>query len=92
VIIVVVLVGIVVVLAAVLPLTIFVRCRRIDAMRNQKLRDSYAAAISDVNAGDAQPWESHFDANENAPKFDEMVWKLWRPVSSFYEAGRGPAR
>jgi hypothetical protein len=86
-----VLVGVVVVLAAVLPLTIFVRCRRIDAIRNQKLRESYAAAISDVNSGAGQPWESHFDANENAPKFDEMVWKLWRPVSSFYEAG-GPAR
>jgi heme/copper-type cytochrome/quinol oxidase subunit 2 len=77
-------VGVIVVVAALLPLAIFLRCRRIDALRNEKLRDSYAAAAADMKAGE-QTWEWRFDANQNAPAFNEMVWKVWRPVSSFYK-------
>lgn len=79
-----VVVCVIAVMAAFLPLGIFLRCRRIDAIRSQKLRESYDAAAADVNAGDAS-WEWRFNASQNAPTFDEMVWKLWRPVSSFYD-------
>ena len=84
-----VVVSVVVVMAAFLPLGLFLRCRRVDAVRSQKLRESYAAAVVDMNAGE-QSWEWRFDASQNAPTFNEMVWKLWRPVSSFYEDRRGP--
>ncbi|MDQ1394222.1 MAG: hypothetical protein QOF30_3199 [Acidimicrobiaceae bacterium] len=79
-------VSVIVVVAALLPLGLFIRCRRVDAVRSQKLRESYAAAVADMNAGEPS-WEWHFDAHQAAPTFDEMVWKVWRPVSSFYEPG-----
>jgi hypothetical protein len=37
-----------------------------------------------MNAGEPS-WEWHFEADHAAPTFNEMVWKVWRPVSSFYE-------
>jgi hypothetical protein len=70
--------------AALLPLGLFLRCRRIDAVRTMKLHESYHAAAADLNAGE-QSWEWRFDAYAKAPTFDEMVWKVWRPVASFYE-------
>ncbi|MDQ1364744.1 MAG: hypothetical protein QOK20_2619 [Acidimicrobiaceae bacterium] len=77
-------VSVIVVMAALLPLCLFLRCRRVDAIRSQKLRESYAAAVVDMNAGEPS-WEWHFEADHAAPTFNEMVWKVWRPVSSFYE-------
>jgi hypothetical protein len=83
-IVVIVIVGVIMVMATFLPLGIFLRCRRIDAVRSQKLRQSYEAAAADATAGESN-WEWRFNGSQNAPTFDEMVWKLWRPVSSFYE-------
>jgi hypothetical protein len=83
-IVVIVIVVVIMVIATFLPLGIFLRCRRIDAVRSQKLRQSYEAAAADATAGESN-WEWRFNGSQNAPTFDEMVWKLWRPVSSFYE-------
>jgi hypothetical protein len=84
-------IGVIVVLAALLPLGMFLRCRQIDAVRRQKLRESYDAATADVSAGQ-QSWEWRFDSYQNAPSFDEMVWKVWRPVESFYDGRTGVKR
>ncbi len=83
-IVVVVLVSLVVGLAAFLPLALFWRCRQVDAARSQRLRDSYAQAAADMNAGE-QSWEWRFDAYQKGPSFNQMVWQVWRPVSSFYQ-------
>lgn len=85
-----VVIGVIVVFAALLPLLVFWRCRQIDALRRLKLRESYEAAAADVSSGE-QSWEWRFDAYDNVPPFDEMVWKVWRPVSSFYEDRRSAA-
>ncbi len=77
-------IGVIGLFVALLPLVLFLRCRQIDAVRRLKLRESYEAAARDVNAGE-QSWEWRFDAYDNVPTFDEMVWKVWRPVASFYE-------
>lgn len=77
------LVGIVVVAAALLPAYLFWRCGQVDAVRSQKLKESYEQAVADMNAG--LSWEWRFEAARTGPTFNQMVWKVWRPVSSFYE-------
>ena len=79
-----VVVSVIIAMAAFLPLALFLRCRQVDAMRSRKLRESYDGAVADMNAGE-QSWEWRFDAYQKGPSFNEMVWKVWRPVSSFYE-------
>jgi hypothetical protein len=72
--------------AAVLPAALFWRCRKVDAIRSQKLRRSYEDAKTDMDSG--LSWEWRFDAYQAGPSFTEMVWKMWRPVSSFYQDQR----
>ncbi len=72
--------------AALLPAALFWRCRKVDALRCQVLQDSYRLAADDMNAGLA--WEWRFEACRTGATFNEMVWKIWRPVSSFYEPSR----
>jgi heme/copper-type cytochrome/quinol oxidase subunit 2 len=69
--------------AGLLPAVLFVRCRQVEAIRSQKLHDSYEQALTDMDAG--RSWEWRFDANRNTATFNQMVWQVWRPVSSFYE-------
>lgn len=83
-------VGVIVLLAALLPAGLFWRCRQVDAARSQRLRESYKDAMGDIDAG--QSWEWRFDASQPGPSFTEMVWKMWRPVSSFYPEERPGAR
>lgn len=85
-----VIVGVIVGAAALLPAVLFRRCRQVDAMRSQKLRESYEDAKTDIDSG--QSWEWRFDAYQNGPTFTEMVWKLWRPLSSFYKEQRSGAQ
>ncbi|MGH9125142.1 MAG: hypothetical protein ACRDZ8_10515 [Acidimicrobiales bacterium] len=74
---------IVVVAAGLLPAVLFWRCRQVDDRRRRMLRTSYEQAVSDMNVG--LPWEWRFEAARTGPTFNEMVWKVWRPVSSFDE-------
>ena len=81
--IVVVLAGIVTVGAGLLPAYLFWRCRLVEAARSQRLKESYEQAVTDMNAG--LSWEWRFEDARTGPTFNQMVWKIWRPVSSFYE-------
>jgi len=82
-----VVVGVIVLAAAALPVVLFLRCRQVDALRSRMLRKSYQDAVADMQSG--QSWEWRFEAVRTGPTFTQMVWKVWRPVSSFYEEPPG---
>lgn len=75
-------IGIIVLVASAMPVALFRRCRKVDAVRSERLRQIYDQAASDMSGGES--WEWRFDTYRTGPSFTEMVWKIWRPVSSFY--------